>query len=331
MPTQSFKRSKQTGALMLEVSLALMISALAAVGTMRETIRAENLRSADIEADTMDAYRIALQRYVDDAYVELQADGSVSRDNILLATNPPTIPPIKVILATGDNPGQSRQPTIQNLTEMGYLTMGFSNTTLMIDGGKYQNQVSRLPVGCVGITCNIEGLAWVDKPYYVRGTENTTKEINGPVIGQMMSRLGGFGGTSVPGLAATITGNGASWSVPNPLSAAGNPEGVVAARFGFSAAAFLNYVRIGDLRDPNLAGKLTIASDFRTGGNTILSGTLAVTGAATVNNTLTVAGATAVNSTMTVLNATTLQSTLGVNGDTTIGGRLDVAGKIAGS
>jgi len=284
--SMSKRRSRtQLGALMVEVSLALVISALAAVGTMSEAARVEVMRSADVEADSLDLYRLALQHYTDDAYQELQLGSPVTR----LATT----------LLDGSGPGQTRQPTVAQLIAMGYLSPGFTNTTMLVDGGSYQNQISRLPVGCVGVACNIEGLAWIDRPFLARGSADT----NGPVIGQMLSRLGGFGGTSIEGSTATITGAGAAWSSPNPLP--GNPAGVMAARFGVTAASLLMYVRIGDVRDPNLAGNLTIA------GNTQLNGTLNVAGATTLNSTLTTNGATTLNG------PTTVNNTLNVTGPVT--------------
>jgi len=53
----------QRGVYMLELSLALLIGALAAVGAQREIVRTQLLRSAEIEADNLKIYRQALQDY----------------------------------------------------------------------------------------------------------------------------------------------------------------------------------------------------------------------------------------------------------------------------
>lgn len=287
---RSTSQRKQAGALMLEVSLALIISALAAVGTIRASMRADLMRSADIEADALDMYRTALQRYVDDAYSEIQNGSPVTRNAVTLTA------------------AQSLNPTVAQLIGMNYLSAGFSNSTLLVDGGTYQNAIRRDPVGCVTIACNVEGLAWITVPFFERGTAFT----NGPVIGQMLSRLGGFGGTSIEGSTANITGTGASWTQPNPV--AGNPAGVMAARFGFSSAAFLNYIRINDLRDPDLFGNLTVA------GNTNLKSTLKVDGATQLVGNAQLDGTLTTNGTSLLKGATTLNSTLKVDGATQLVG-----------
>lgn len=273
-------KRNQKGALMLEMSLALLISALAAVGTMQERTRVDIMRNSDIEADSLGIYRTALQQYTDDAYQEIQSN-----------TNPITRQ--GVTLQPGSALGQTMQPTVAQLIGMGYLTAGFTNTTTMVDGGSFQNLIQRLPVGCVTVACNVQGMAWGNTPYFIKGTN----EMNGPVIGQMLSRLGGVAGVSMPGSSANITGAGAAWTMPNPV--AGAPAAVVGALFGYSSATLLSYVRIGDLRDPSLAGNLTVA------GNSAVGGTLNVTGAttlSTLNTTgaVTIGGATNINSTLNV-------------------------------
>lgn len=289
---------KQAGALMLEVSLALIISALAAVGTIRASMRADLMRSADIEADALDMYRTALQRYVDDAYSEIQNGSPVTRNGVTLT------------------PAQSLNPTVAQLIGMNYLSAGFSNTTLLVDGGTYQNAIRRDPVGCITIACNVEGMAWITVPFFDRGTAFT----NGPVIGQMLSRLGGFGGTSIEGSTANITGTGATWTQPNPV--AGNPAGVMAARFGFSSAAFLNYIRINDLRDPDLFGNLTVAGNTRLKSTLQVDGTTRLVGNAQLDGTLTT------NGTTLLKGAATLNSTLQVDGTSRLVGNAQLDGTL---
>lgn len=295
----AFKR-KQAGVLMVEMSLALLISALAAVGIMREQIRVETMRSADIEADTLEIYRLALQRYTDDYYQDIQ----INTSPITRGTQ---------TLAPGAAAGQTLQPTVANLIGMGYLPNGFINQTIMVDGGTYENRILREPAGCVATACNVNGFAYVSVPYNVRGAA----EVNGPVVGQMLNRLGGQAGVSVPGAAANITGAGSAWGgpldIPNPV--AGAPAGVVGIRFGYGSNSLLSYVRIQDVRDPNLLGNLTVA------GNVSAGGTLNATGATTLT-TLTTSGATTINGAATVNN--TLAVTGAVTGQADITSRTNV-------
>jgi hypothetical protein len=281
-------RARQLGALMLEVSLALLISALAAVGTIRETARTNLLKSAEGEAESLSIYRTALQNYVDNNYIQLQG-------------NLPTVAVNGISLPDGDAAGQSRRPTIANLVGMGYLSPSFPAVLPSLNtGASYDNFIVNTPVGCVTFNCNVNGIAYVNRPYYVQGTEATTREVNGPVVGQMLDKLGAFGVVSVEGEVDNATGVAAGGSPSlfglngillgvNPV--AGAPAGVVGAQFGYNAKTNLNYVRIGETRDPALAGPLTVAGNTNLGANLSVAGTLAVAGATTLNNRLDVNGA----------------------------------------
>lgn len=245
-------RRAQLGSMMVEVSLALLIAALAGVGTMREILRVQTMQAADTEADTLALYRQALQDYVDAHYTALQYGTVITHNG--------------VTLQPGTGLGQTLQPTVANLRSLGYLNAGFQDVTLVVDGGVFRNVIERQPAGCTGNACNVVGLAYIDRPIVVRGSADS----NSVVLGQMLNRLGGLGGLSVEGSAATITGNGAGWTWPNPVS--GAPAGVMGARFGFGSSMLAGYVRMNDTRDPNLQGPMTVA------------------GAVTVNNSLQVNG-----------------------------------------
>lgn len=290
------RRSAQGGSMMVEVSLALILSALAAVGTMQALIRADLMSSADTEADSLLLYRKALQDYTDEFYSELQNNLPITKNS--------------VTLAAGTAPGQTMQPTVANLAAMGYALDGFSNVPLLVDGAAYRNVIRRIPVGCTGLACNIVGEAYVDRPYRIRGTTDPDNNI----VGQMLSRMGGLGGASIEGSEADITGAGAAWSAANPV--AGAPAGVVAARFGIGSSAMSAYVRMNDVRDPNLQGAFTVA------GNTTLNGaTTTIAGSTTVNNSLTVTGQTTLQATTaTTIDATgTIRSTADIVSDANVG------------
>lgn len=298
-------RAKQIGSLMIEVSLALLISALAAIGTLRESMRADLMRNADIEADTISSYRLALQQYTEDAYQDIQRDLPVTRNG--------------VTLPVGNALGQSMQPTVAQLIAMNYLTANFPLGPLMSEGGTFQNIIAKSPAGCVTIACNIVGQAWVSTPYYIRGTEATTKEVNSPVVSQILTRLGGYGGTSIDGATANLISPGGVPIFPNPVG--GAPAGVIGASFGYNAAMLLTYVRIGDLRDPQLAGNFTVAGNTKLNGATTdiagnlkVVGTTSLTGATTMTGPLTANGAATFNSTATINGATTINNSVNVTG-----------------
>ena len=58
---------------------------------------------------------------------------------------------------------------------------------------------------------------------------------------------------------ATINGYGGGWSWANPI--AGNPAGIVVAKFGFGSAGLSQFVRMNDPRNPNLQGALTVVGN----------------------------------------------------------------------
>lgn len=251
-------RAAQAGVLMLEVSLALIIAALAAYGTVREMVRTQAMQVAISEADTLGLYRQALQDFVDENYGALQFGLPITRNG--------------VTLAPGNGLGQTLQPSVSNLRNMGYLNAGFSDLTLVVDGGAFRNVIERQPSGCVDNACNIVGLAYISLPVTIRGTTAS----NSLVVGQMLARLGGLGGASIEGSAANVTGAGAAWNWPNPV--AGTPAGVMGARFGFGSSTFAGYVRMNDTRDPNLQGNLTVAGSTTIKTNLTVNGTTSLAG-----------------------------------------------------
>ena len=266
-------RRSNKGYLMLEMALALILTTVAGVGAMREMARVEIMRNTDKQTDMLIAYKAALQSYVDENYIPLQSNAAVVRNG--------------VTLQPGAAAGQAYNPTVADLQAMGYLGAGFQNQVWLIDGATFENVIT--PVGvCPGINCNVNGFAYFSQPILIRGTEATTQDMNGPIIGQMLSRLGGLSGTSYPGSTATITGLGGNALAANPV--AGAPPGVVGIAFGYIAGSNANYVRMGETRNVPLAGDLTVGGSLNVGGATTLNNSLTVNGAATINNSLTATG-----------------------------------------
>lgn len=324
------RRRGQRGAFMLEVSLAIVISALAAVGAIRESIKANRMLAANAQADALNIYAHALQTYSEENYLQLQNGQPVTKGAVTL--NP------------GNALGQTMQPDVPNLILMGYLPAGFQNQVMFVDGAQYANQIQLEPLGCVPAACNIRGFAYIDQPLRVRGSVET----DGLLIGQMLQRIGGNAGTSVEGSVATISSVGGAWNWVNPV--AGQPAGVVGARFGYDSAAFGNFVRINDTRDPNLQGNLSVAQNVGVGANLTVTGTTTLNGATTINAPTTInenltvrdaannpcvtldrAGVVTINCAGT-LNANTGVFTDGVGNTTTIGPNGVVAtGRVRGS
>lgn len=261
----------QMGVFMFELSLALLIAAVAGAATIRTQLNVNRMQVADIQADVLNMYRNGLQTYADENYLALQSGASVTKN--------------AVTLVTGAGVGQTRQPTVANLLAMGYLPLGFANGVLLADGAQFQNVIQLEPAGCVTVACNVRGYAYIDQPIVVRGSGGET---DGRIIGQMLARIGGNAGTSVEGSANTITGVGGGWTWPNPVAL--QPAGVVAARFGFDASALGQFVRINDTRDPTFQGNLSAVGNLSIGGTAALAGATTVGGPLTVNNNTTLNG-----------------------------------------
>jgi hypothetical protein len=156
------------------------------------------------------------------------------------------------------------QPSIPELAGMGYLPPGWSATVSTLNNAPYSIAFKRYPAGCVVAACNIEGHVVLNGP--IRGGAAAS---DGAVIGPILTRIGADSGVSLPMDPTRITGFGNTWTLPNPVP--GQPAGVVAIRVGTASSAFGQFVRIGDIRDPDLAGNLTVAGNTLFGDGTTTS------------------------------------------------------------
>lgn len=281
------------GVFMVELSLALVISALAAAGAVRESVRSARLTTAKIDGDVLAIYRVALQNYVDDGYPQLQQ----------------AIAPVRNAIT----PANMWSPTLAELIGMGYLPAGFQVGFANVDAANLNNAITRLPVGCVSTDCSVVGLAWVDRPFVIRGTN----DVDNLVVGQVLESVGTNGGTSFEDNPAQIAGVAGVWTDVNPV--AGQPAGVVSARFGANSSIMATFLRMNDIRDPNFQNNVTIAGGVIAAGPSQINNTLGVTGATTLGSTLSVAGAATLNGGATI------------NGNTTANGQITATGEVRSS
>ena len=261
--SQAMVPGRQRGFLLLEVTLALIISALAAAGAVRAMVRAQTIDFAQVQADVLMTAQRAMNSYIFQNYIALQNDQGFVVNG--------------VAMAHGLADGQTRRPTVANLRDMGYLPPAFA-AQAVLNTGTYRFEITKNPAGCVAAACQIDGLLWIDQPIRARGS----LEPDGISVGAIQMRIGGNSAASDLTNPAILRGTGGAFTAPNPV--AGNPAGVVGVRVGFNAEVEAAYVRIGDNRDPNLAGPLTVA------GTTTINNTLHVGGGATITGTLTITG-----------------------------------------
>ena len=274
-------RGRQRGYLMLEAALSLLLAALAAIAGYQATQRADDASRAMSQADVLASVRQAVETLVFEKYVEYQAGLPITRNG--------------VTLAPGTGAGQAMRPTVAQLRTMALGIDGAADTGFYksLSGAGYLINIQRVPAGCEtapnpanGTACNIAGTVCFDQP--VRAYGAPAGEEDGLAIGKMLGRIGGNGGASVLGAAANITGTGGGWTIANPI--AGQPPGIVCARFGFGAAGFGNFLRVGDPRDPNFQGGETISGALPNGYTLQVNGSTNITGSVNIGGTTTFGG-----------------------------------------
>lgn len=238
----------------MEVSLALIITAFAALGTIKASSQAQRLEFAATQGDGLRIARDAGETYAEENYTALQSGAAVTKNGYTI--NP------------GTAIGQTYNPAIADLIGLGYLAAGFSVQGSFSNGqdpGTYRFSLQRTPVGCElvasGASCDIKGFTYLDQPIRAAGST----EPDGPAISAMAAKLGGNAGFTLLPNATQIIGPNGVWPEPNPVS--GSPSGVIAARFGFGSSGLGQFVRLNDSRDPNLQGNLSVAGTAAVGGD----------------------------------------------------------------
>lgn len=274
-------RGKQRGFLMLEVTLALLVAALAAGLTYQSNLRAGEATNAMMQADILNSLRTAADTLVSENYTQYQAGQPIVRN--------------AVTLNFGTGSGQSMRPTVAQLKTMalgidGMAEQGFYKS---LSDANYRIEIKRIPAGCEaapnpanGAACNITGLVCFDAPLRPYGAP--LGDVDGFAMGKMLGKLGGNGGASILGAEAMITGSGGGWSEDNPI--AGKPAGIVCGRFGFGSSSMAAFLRMNDTRDPNFQGGSTISGATSAGPTLLVNGDAKYTGGMNVGGALNVAG-----------------------------------------
>ncbi|MDP9897363.1 hypothetical protein J2W32_006480 [Variovorax boronicumulans] len=260
------RRSAQSGFALLSALLALVVLAIVTAGQIEGRQTEQKVTAGRLQGDVLNLIKDAANNYTMENYPALQSDLPVTKWG--------------VTLAPGATSGRTLAPSVANLIAMQYLPAG-SSAVSQLNSGNYRVLLSKVPAGCVGPTCNISGMVYVDQPVRQPGTTN----LAGVQIGGVMEKVGGDVLVSLqtnPGNLMGING----MTMPNPV---GVSEGVIGARIGFGASGFGRFLVINDPRDPNFQGNLTVRQNLSIGGSSTF------TGPVTVNNTLKTTGTIDVN------------------------------------
>lgn len=223
--TQPKRMRSQGGWFLVELALVMVLLAIAAsADVVRKADEQAAIRAKAI-ASGLEVARNAGNDYLASYYGDINKFGSTG------ATFSSSTGPIAV-----SNP---LRPSIAELRQLGQLPAGYTGRSL-IPGGDYQFFITPNPSGCVvpstpGTMCNLEGMVCINAPLRNRNKIDYIR------LGTAMKRLGADGGYSSAGTPGTISGLGAKWTAPNPVS--GTPAGLLCSRFGYSSSTFAQYLR----------------------------------------------------------------------------------------
>ena len=242
---------RQRGNALVFALLGLLVSALGAVGVLQGSRLQAKHEAGSGEATILDNLRGAANSAIFEAMAQIQNGAAFSKNGV-------TVTPVPV---AGE---LVWSPSVAQLATMGYLPAGWAATTSTLNNAPYVIAFQRVPAGCVAAACNIEGHVVLQGPIRSGPTDS-----DGAVIGPILARIGADSGVSLPMDPTHIQGFGNTWTLDNPVP--GQPAGVVAVRIGTVSSGFGQFVRIGDTRDPNLLGNLTVAGNTLFGGSGSLS------------------------------------------------------------
>ena len=228
--------------------LGLLVSALGAAGVLQGARLKARHEAGNGEATILDDLRGAANNAIFESMGLIQSGAALTKNGV-------TVTPESV---AGE---LVWRPQVMQLVAMGYLPPGWTATTSTLNNSPYAIEFRRVPVGCVAAACNIEGHVVLEGP--ISSGDHAS---DGAVIGPILARLGADSGVSLPTDPAHIVGFGNTWRLDNPVP--GQPAGVVAVRVGTASSGYGQFVRVGDSRDPNLQGDLTVAGNtlFGNGG-----------------------------------------------------------------
>ena len=221
--------------------LGLLISALGAAGVLQGSRLQAKHEAGNGEATILDNLRGAANNAIFEGMGAIQNGLAFSKGGV-------TITPVPV---DGE---LTWTPSIAQLVAMGYLPSGWTATTSTLNNAPYAIAFNRVPAGCVAAACNIEGHVVL-----MGAIRSGPTDSDGAVIGPILARIGADSGVSLPMDPSHIQGFGNTWTLVNPVP--GQPAGVVAVRIGTASSAFGSFIRVGDTRDPDLQGNLTVAGN----------------------------------------------------------------------
>lgn len=265
------RNPSQAGFALLELTLALIISAIIATSTIKAQLRATKKLTDEAQAQSLLQVKEAVDSYTGQFRSQILAGGAQSLD----VDGDGPIAPVSVSNVT--------QPTIQDLINLGFLPAGFSkNPTITYldsnnDGIRDDLYLTTLdtafPAGCLPSECGIKGVTYINTPIVDKDT--TGSSFDGVAVGDIMSYLGADGYASLDNTNNLYNNNGTTRT--NPLGP--NHPGVVAIQVGIPAAGSayfddltvknLHVTNHADIKNLDVTGTTNLSGSTNTGEITV--------------------------------------------------------------
>lgn len=177
-------RNRTKGFTVIEISLALIISALVAFALFRSNLTESTQQGGKIQADQLLQLKSALESYININGVALVSGSAIAGVSIPL------------------------QPTITELQNL-QLLPAQASTLATLNRSPFVTQLSVLPSGCSLGSCQISGYVYARDPFLAKGDNVSQGQYDGVVISAMLSRLGGNGFARVVANNSLVASGGA--------------------------------------------------------------------------------------------------------------------------
>ena len=187
-------RNSSQGFTVIEISLALIISAFVGFALIRSNLTESTQSGGKIQADQLLQLKAGLESYINVNGVSLIAGTAVA------------------------GVSNSLQPTVAELQNLQLLPSQFS-TLATLNRSPFVSQISVLPAGCALGSCQISGYVYIRDPILRSGNDPSRGEYDGVAISAMLSRLGGDGFARVVPNGALVAAGGA-FSIANTSAVA---------------------------------------------------------------------------------------------------------------
>lgn len=166
----------------------------------------------------------------------------------------------------------ARAPTLSEIKAVGHLPSEFPERSALGFGVKIAIAVS----GCPGQGCRLDALAFTDEPVGEGGGDGAGIDVM--AIAEVLGMMNGLGAWVAPGAAQRVRGTNVD--MPNPVrpSGSGWPVGTVAAWAGLDRSSALQYLRVGDTRDPDFKGNVSVGGAVSSRGSLATEGSVRAQG-----------------------------------------------------